>query len=65
MYNIQYLYTASVEMVFDDMFSINDVTESLDELVSYAEKQMANYNFKTVEMIDNTTGELLVTINRG
>ena len=58
---INYYYFAKTTIIFDDEFELHE-TDSLDNIVSKIDWACHKYGFTKAEVIDNDTGELLVTV---
>jgi len=61
-YTITYNYTVSVECHFDGVF-FTRMTNSLDKIRDRVLSYMSSYGFVCCDVIDSTTGEVLMTIN--
>ena len=60
---INYEYSTTMNLVFDDEFEIVEIRGTLDFAVAKAQWAMSEYGFVTCDIIDSETGEILVRIS--
>ena len=59
---VDFCYTTSVEIVFDDLFTLRKSTLRLGDAVSLADTMMKLHDFTSADIIDADTGEVIATV---
>ena len=61
-FTVEFCYTTSVEIVFDDLFTLRKATLTIGDAVSLASTMMKLHNFTSADIIDTNTGEVLAIV---